>query len=173
MLSVVARAIAPLGARYIEVQRDRLAAAAQPLDERERSWLARYFESTDIDRVRVLEQDPLPVSDPPLAAHARRFGFDFPSIALVDAITFDFVIATTRPMPPSLLFHEMVHVAQFRMLGVREFTRQYALGFLETRRYESIPLERIAFELEDRFTSGETFRVDPFLFVGEPPVCVS
>jgi hypothetical protein len=52
---------------------------------------------------------------------------------------------------PSLLFHELVHVVQFRLLGVQRFARLYTRGFLSTGSYLGIPLERCARDLESRF----------------------
>jgi hypothetical protein len=91
----------------------------------------------------------------------RRFGFDFPSPSLAEAITFENVIACRAGMGASLLFHELVHVVQFHVLGVREFARQYVSGFLDTRSYSEIPLERSAFDLQFRFdTDAKDFDVE-------------
>ena len=60
-----------------------------------------------------------------------------------------------------VLFHELVHVVQFRLLGVREFSRQYVEGFLKSGSYEGIPLEVCAYELEARFEmSARPFAVE-------------
>lgn len=56
------------------------------------------------------------------------------------------------------LFHELVHVAQYRALGVRGFVREYVRGWLEGgREYRGIPLEQDAYELQERFARGERF----------------
>ena len=57
-------------------------------------------------------------------------------------------------MTPGLLFHELVHSVQYRLLGVPRFSMLYVRGFLRTRSYEAIPLERNARELEGRFSAG-------------------
>ena len=54
--------------------------------------------------------------------------------------------------PMSLLFHEMVHVVQYGLLGVGEFISRYVTGWAENGfEYMAIPLERDAYELEYRF----------------------
>jgi hypothetical protein len=68
-------------------------------------------------------------------------------------------------VPPGLplLFHELVHVAQYRALGVRGFVREYLNGWLAGGRdYFAIPLERQAFELQRRFEREPSahFRVE-------------
>jgi hypothetical protein len=59
-----------------------------------------------------------------------------------------------------LLFHELVHVEQYRILGMKEFARAYVQGVVDSNFvYENIPLEATAFELTARFTDGESFSV--------------
>jgi hypothetical protein len=50
-------------------------------------------------------------------------------------------------------FHELVHVVQWKTLGVAEFLSTYAVG-LAQHSYETSPLESIAFWLEGQFSSG-------------------
>lgn len=50
-------------------------------------------------------------------------------------------------------FHEMIHVVQWKTLGVRPFLLTYALGILQNG-YEQSPLEAIAFESQARFEEG-------------------
>lgn len=70
-------------------------------------------------------------------------------------------VVSREEMSASLLFHETVHTVQYRLLGVPEFARLYVKGFLATRSYHDIPLERCAFELESRFKlDWEPFRVE-------------
>jgi hypothetical protein len=90
------------------------------------------FRPEVLDRVRILLADPLPMPEPPFASVMRRCGFDFPSPSFTEAITFEDVIACREGMNASLLFHELVHVVQYHVLGVREFARQYVSGFLDT-----------------------------------------
>ena len=46
------------------------------------------------------------------------------------AITFDDVVVFHDPLTPQLIFHEMVHVVQYRLLGIDEFARLYVRGYL-------------------------------------------
>ncbi len=132
---------------FIERQRDRWHNRALPLNPSMRARLNGYFSEEDLSKVRLAENVSLPL----------------PILPSVAAITFDHLVLARQPVWESLLFHELVHVAQFRLLGVRQFSEQYVQGFLETRRYESIPLEACAFELEQRFLRG----AGPFLVENE------
>jgi hypothetical protein len=152
--SFAAAILSPPVARYILDHRDRLAPASLPLTDAAKSGVQGYFSEADLDRVRVVIADPLPIADPPLASFARRVGLDFPSVALTEAITFDHIIACRKAVTPSLLVHELVHVVQYRLLGVATFAHRYVHGFLSSGSYHDIPLERCAFELEQRFIAG-------------------
>ncbi len=146
---------------YICCQRDQLQSQANILPTRDRILVERYFKPDVLDRVRILVADPLPISNPPFASLMRHFGFGFPSPLLTEAITFENVIAFREAMNSSVLFHELVHVVQYQVLGVREFARQYVSGFLDTRSYSDVPLERCAFHLQFRFeTDARHFDVD-------------
>ena len=52
------------------------------------------------------------------------------------------------------LFHELVHVIQYEMLGLTGFAASYAKGFLTGGSYEAIPLEQHAYELDARFAAA-------------------
>lgn len=148
---MVSRLLARPVARYIRRQRDCLDETGTPLDAFTKTELAKYFSAVDLERVRVVESDPLPIPVPPFAGLIRAIGLDYPDISLTAAITFDHVIATREAMDARLLFHELVHAVQYRLLGVASFARLYVRGFLAQRSYEKIPLECCAFELEARF----------------------
>lgn len=153
--SIAATLASPPAALYIARQQHRLSAAARHLPPNDQETLRPYFHPSDLRRVKVIEGDPLPVAEPPLTGALRRFGLRFPPVAQVEAITFGHVIASRERMAPALLFHELVHVVQFRLLGIPRFTWLYARGLLEGGSYESIPLERCAFQLEERYRRGE------------------
>lgn len=50
-------------------------------------------------------------------------------------------------------FHELIHVVQWKTLGVRPFLLTYALGIMQ-HEYEASPLEKIAFQCQRRFERG-------------------
>jgi len=58
------------------------------------------------------------------------------------------------PFSDGLLFHELVHVEQYRQLGIPRFAELYVLGFLNGGDYDHIPLERNAYELGGRYESN-------------------
>lgn len=129
-------------AGYINWQRDRLGPCAAALSGQARDCFRGYFSEELLDATRIVVNESLLVT------------------RSVAAITFDNVIAAKQHPWTGLLFHELVHVVQFRQLGVREFSRHYVRGFVSTRSYRRIPLEVCAFSLEDSFLRGERFDVE-------------
>lgn len=139
-------------ARFIEHQRDRWQAAGSPLPPTKHSHFAAYFAVEDLNRVRIVENASLPIPNPPGYSHLRKLTrLNWPDPGQVAAITFDHVILARQPASDSLLFHELVHVTQFRLLGVRGFAQLYVAGFFKTRSYEGIPLEASAYQMECRY----------------------
>jgi hypothetical protein len=147
--------LAPGVTRYINTQRDRLAKDAVPVAPHFINEAERYFEPGTLESARIAASTCLRLPQFPYAPALRRVGFSFPDPQLVAAITFDHLIAVREAEPcSSLLFHELVHVVQYRLLGTATFARLYVQGFLETGSYEEIPLERCAWTLEERFARG-------------------
>jgi hypothetical protein len=138
---------------YIRHQRDRLRDKGTTLSADMKAQLRSYFAAADLNRVRILETDRLPIPALPFRGTARRLDLEFLDPTQIAAITFDYVIAAQQPLRPPLLFHELVHVVQFRLLGVTRFARLYTRGFLSTGSYAQIPLERCARDLERRFAT--------------------
>jgi hypothetical protein len=85
----------------------------------------------------------------------RNLGFNnLPDQSTMGAITFSDVVVSHEPFSDGLLFHELVHVEQYRQLGIPRFSELYVRGFLSGGSYEAIPLEVNAYSLEDRFRSA-------------------
>ena len=61
----------------------------------------------------------------------RTMGFpNLPDQSTMGAITFNDVVVSHEPFSSGLLFHELVHVEQYRQLGVPRFAELYVRGFL-------------------------------------------
>jgi hypothetical protein len=154
------------GVRWVIEQREAARLDGRPLTSAEVERLRPYvvgFPSLDDVRVRVVPR----LADPPFFARLpddhRTLMIDF---AAMDAITFvDTIVArhatesheaTWRPT----LLHELVHVAQYAILGVEGFMHEYVEGFVANDFvYRRIPLEEMAYALQDRYERGEAFSV--------------
>lgn len=129
---------------------------AEPLAADARLLLGEYFEAATLDLVRV-RAVPV-IANPPVSTLFDRLGRPVPvdfremwGVTFMDTI----LIAEERVKPAArmaLLFHECVHVVQYRLLGLEGFVAEYARGWVASGwQYRQIPLERDAYELQRRF----------------------
>jgi hypothetical protein len=68
------------------------------------------------------------VGNPPFYAELMRMGFEarsLPDFAEMAAVTFVDTVVSHEPFSNRLLFHELVHVVQYRKLGLAEFATKY------------------------------------------------
>ena len=85
----------------------------------------------------------------------RNLGFhNLPDQSTMAAITFSDKVVSHVPFTDGLLFHELVHVEQFRQLGIPRFAELYVLGFVNGGGYEAIPLEVNAYALGGRYENS-------------------
>lgn len=141
-------------AAYIASQRNRLSRRGTPLAAEQRAAVAPYFSPEILDAARLFIDQDLPIPEVPFRSALRSCGLHIPGTSTIAAITFDHLIVARDSLYPTLLFHELIHVVQYRLLGVGVFARLYVAGFLQERCYERIPLERCAYALEERFASS-------------------
>jgi hypothetical protein len=101
------------------------------------------------------------LKNPAFYSELERMGFsNLPQFRRMAAITFVDVVVAQEEFTPSLLFHELVHVVQYWQLGLAKFAELYVRGFLETGEYLSIPLERVAYHLEDMFRLRPDLKIE-------------
>jgi len=137
---------------------------ARPLLDSERLALSGHFSKETLALARVASVER--ITNPPflntvveqLSSFGKRVDFDFSNAA---GITFgECLLISGCELPSDLLFHEMVHVEQYKLLGIQQFARAYVRGIIDSNFiYERIPLEAIAFEMTARFSGGEAFSV--------------
>jgi hypothetical protein len=126
-----------------------------------------FFSAEIVAKVRVAQIESL--QNPWFYKFVRRIGVKPPlDISRIDGIALEDTVVIAGSRIPrgrewnSLLFHEMVHVAQYAELGRNEFMRQYVRGYLASGLdYFEILLERQAYRLPQRFDlgPGRTFNV--------------
>ena len=155
--------ISGLVAEYIQGQRQGFVDRATNLPEELRLHVNPFFRAGVLNSTRVVVLQKERVSNPDFYPMLQGLGFtNLPDFGGMAAITFHDVIVSHEPLTPSLLFHELVHVEQYRQLGVDRFAELYVKGFLEGGSYEAIPLEINAYGLEGIFqrTSHRPFSVE-------------
>jgi len=156
------RPLAPLFsyfvARYIERNAVEHRRDARKLTVREQDAMAAFFPADLLQRVRIAAPSQ-PLQPPRIQKLATIFGMEkLLTPKATAAITFNHVIAHCGPLSLRTLFHELVHVEQYKQLGVRDFARLYVRGFLRNGSYEQIPLEIHAYELDERYAANPALR---------------
>lgn len=147
--------VSELVAGYISAQRRKYAPRAVPLSAQQRAPLEPFFSPEVLADVRVLVLEGERVPNPEFYPMLRSLGFkNLPDQSAMGAITFCDVVVSHVPFSAGLLFHELVHVEQYRQLGTPRFAEFYVRGFLSGGSYEAIPLEVNAYTLEGRFEAN-------------------
>jgi len=114
--------------------------------------MAGFFLSQVLDAARVLVLHAVRVENPPFYPMLVGMGLsELPDFSRAAGITFGDVIVSHEPFTDGLLFHELVHVEQYRQLGIPRFSELYVRGFLSVGGYDGILLEANAYELGRRF----------------------
>jgi len=142
-------------AQYIASQREAFLHSASPLAERQRHTVEGFFHPEVIDGVRLMVLENSRVQNPPFYPQLVQMGFgNLPDFRLMAAITFGNVVVSHQQFTDGLLFHELVHVEQYRQLGIPQFSSLYVRGFLSGGGYDGIPLEINAYALGTRFETN-------------------
>ena len=111
-----------------------------------------FFSPELLDRARLVVLTGTRVENPPFYPMLVGMGFrNLPDFSLMAAITFCDVVVSHQRFTDRLLFHELVHVEQYRQLGIPRFAELYVRGFLVGGGYDGIPLEVNAYSLDTRF----------------------
>ncbi len=148
--------VSGLVVQYISTQRDKYAPDATALSPQQRAAVGPFFSQKVLDGTRLLVLQGARVANPDFYPMLRSLGFrNLPDQSRMGAITFCDVVVSHEPFSDGLLFHELVHVEQYRQLGIPRFSELYVRGFLNRGSYEAIPLEVNA------YTLGGSFETNP------------
>lgn len=145
---------------WVQSQRDTHRPEARALTRTEKSELGRFFENATLERVKVKTAPT--IEEPPfysvLCEHLKADPFNFrrtAGIAFVDTVVVSKSQLMFRSHLLPLLFHELVHVVQYEILGLRPMMERYVNGWAENGfQYHTIPLERDAFILQEQYEAN-------------------
>jgi hypothetical protein len=136
---------------WIEMLRGQYASAAQPASTLGFPRLAEYFSGEVLDATRVVTvTTKLPL--PPI----QDLGIEFIELSrmALSAVTYDDLVFVHQSLRTERVhFHELVHIVQWRALGVDRFLLTYGAGMIE-HGYAHSPLEAIAYDLQSEFDRG-------------------
>ena len=147
-------------ARYISRHRTRLMDGAAPIELTTRNKLRGFFPEVALSETRIIRTV---MPEPAFYPMVRMLGIPgLLEMSTIRAITLVDVVAYPEELDLNTLFHEFVHVVQYRVLGLKRFAELYVRGFLCGGGYGRIPLEQQAYELGERFEAnpGQVFSVE-------------
>lgn len=140
------------GREWVENLQDRYRPLAHPLPGPLKGTLAPFFPAAILDRVQIAEVGV--IQNPPFRDEATDRGIPPTAIDFTQMEGFtlhDVVLVSMQPKPDqdpeALVFHELVHVVQYDLLGgVEEFMTRYVYGMRGAGWvYGMIPLEAMAY----------------------------
>ncbi len=155
--SAIIDQVSVLVAQYISNQRETYFQRAVPLSATQRTTMAPFFSTSLLDGTRLIVLSGERVKNPDFYPMLEAAGFNnLPNQSEMAAITFSDCVVAHTPFTNALLFHELVHVEQYRQLGAPRFADLYLKGFLSGGGYFEIPLEQNAYALGDRYERDST-----------------
>lgn len=141
--------------QYITAQREKYRPVAVALTAQAKGKMAGFFSAEVLDEARLVILRGERLANPDFYPMLRNLGFDnLPDLSMMEATTFSDTVVSHGPFTDGLLFHELVHVQQYRQLGVPRFAQLYVSGFLSGGGYNGIPLEKNAYELGGRYEAA-------------------
>lgn len=147
------------GSRWVAEQREVFYPVGAPLPPDLVSEFAPFFDLRLLTRVRIAT---VPAIANPGFLEQYRPLFREKAIPLLDfgamdGITFlDAIVLTQRwgHLPAPLIFHELVHVVQYDILGAARFVELFITGWVNQGfNYAAIPLEMDAYELQNWYAT--------------------
>ncbi len=128
----------PLGVRWIRRQEQRVLSEGRALSE----WETRWAKEVGVDRpdeVRVLPVERVPTPGfflSRILAFISRVRLDSPTGM---AVNYGIFLDASQKSNPSLLVHELVHVAQYERLGgIRGFLEEYLIQCVRDGYWNSV-----------------------------------
>ena len=146
--------------QWVQSEREEHRPAARDLTEIEKSEFSPFFHSRilGIAKIKMVPcvRNPgfyLQLQDmavPRLLDFTQAAGITFKDTILVSQ---RYLTSHTQLGP--LIFHELVHVVQYEVLGVTDFIERYVRDWVDNGLdYLAIPLEAKAYELQKRYEKG-------------------
>ncbi len=145
---------------WVREQREIHRPTGRELTSEERNALGDYFEEDILGSARVATVPN--IANPEFYQELMHLGFPMPlDFRQMSGITFDdtILLSQAKPAPAgehmALLFHELVHVVQYSILGINEFIERYIVGWADNEfMYDQIPLEKQAYDLQARYRAA-------------------
>ena len=139
---------------FVRSMRERFAAASVPLDGLQRQTMQPFFPADLLVAARIVPPEHARFQNPEFYYRARQRGFEhMPDFSHLGELTFEDVILFHAAVTDRLLFHGLVHVTQYRLLGVERYVELYLRNFARSGLHVLVPFEVQAYDLDQRFAA--------------------
>jgi len=146
---------------WVDEQRALLIPKARSLSKEEKSRFGEYYEDRILSSVHVVTVDR--IENPQFYNELTESGVPVPldlsqaiGLALVDCILLHKQLCAYPESLISTIFHELVHVVQIDILGIRKHIELYADSLMQNNlQYHSVFLEEQAYRLSAKFDRRE------------------
>jgi hypothetical protein len=144
--------VSGLVAQFIAAQRLRFLHRGKALTKAQKAVMNGFFTPQLLDGARLLVLQGGRVANPTFYPMLMGIGFcNLPDFSQSPAVTFFDVVVSHVALTDAVLFHELVHVEQYRQFSIPRFSQLYVRGFLSGGGHDGIPLELNASNLTARF----------------------
>ncbi len=150
---------------WMQQQRDHYHPLSDPLPETVKGNLSPFFPSDILERLRIqdLSKTGRVIPYPPFYERVRAGGARVvPDAAHMTAIPFIDVGIFNRQPTPRTIFHTLVHVTQFSVMGLERVMAGYFKALNESGLWMVVPYEEQAYNLDARYTKdpAKSFSVE-------------
>jgi hypothetical protein len=150
---------------WMHQQRDHYLPLSESLSETVKGSLRPFFSSDILERLRIKDVSKTGgvIPYPPFYERVRAGGARVvPDAAHMTAIPFIDVALFNRQPTPRTIFHTLVHVTQFSVVGVERVMTGYFKALNESGLWMVVPYEEQAYSLDARYTRApdEAFSVE-------------
>lgn len=142
---------------WMQQQRDKYHPLSDPLSEVEKVKLRPFFPAEILDdlRIRDVSATGETIPYPPFYERVRAGGARVvPDAAHMTAIPFMDVALFNRQPTLRTVFHTLVHVTQFSVVGLERVMRGYFQALNESGLWMVVPFEEQAYKMDARFTTN-------------------
>jgi hypothetical protein len=147
------------GLHWVKTERDARYPRARRLTAEEQGSMTPFFSpaALAVARIQHIPTIPNPAFYDALPQMGLAIPLDFSrmwGLTLIDCILIAESKVGVGQLPRQLLFHELVHVAQYQLLGVDDFIHRYVRGWSANGEdYNRIPVEVQAYTLDQQYAA--------------------
>jgi hypothetical protein len=150
---------------WMQQQRDKYRPVCNALSESVKVKLRPFFSAEILDNLRLkdLSKTGETIPYPPFYERVRAGGARVvPDAAHMTAIPFIDVAMFNRQPTLRTVFHTLIHVAQFKIIGLEKVMEGYFRALNESGLWMVVPYEEQAYQLDARYTKdpADTFSVE-------------